>query len=454
MIDTQVKDRYMSTNFYQWFDLDNNGTDIRTEVLAGITTFAASMYIITVNPTILHAAGMPFNAALTATVLVSAFSSIMMGLYARNPLLVAPGMSLNSLMAVSVVQAEGVPWRTCLGCVFWAGVIFSLLIILDRKRRILLEVPPMLRFGLAGGIGLFIAMIGFEAAGFIAPMESGVLGLGKISPTTLTFLAGLMITSVLVVRKVQGSFIIGIAITALISLASNHLWGGVPAVALEPAGALFSWPDAGLMMQLDLYGPLNPRLWPVIFIFLFSCLFDGLSTCVGVCEAGNLIDEERIPQNLQKSMEVNGLSVILSGVLGTSPSTPYIESAAGVMEGGRTGLTALVSGLLFLPFLFISPVLSRIPTVATAPVLVLAGVFMLKPLMYVRWERSDDAIPFFLAMFLMPLTYSITQGIIWGCLSWVVLKTASGKRSQVPVAMWAMAILSLLMLLDMSRFPH
>ncbi|HWQ21039.1 MAG TPA: NCS2 family permease, partial [Methanotrichaceae archaeon] len=205
---------------------------------------------------------------------------------------------------------------------------------------------------------------------------------------------------------------------------------------------------------LDLYGALSPHLWPVIFIFLFSCLFDGLSTCVGVCEAGNLIDEERIPQNLQRSLRVNALSVILSGILGTSPSTSYIESAAGVNEGGRTGLTALVSGLLFLPFLFLSPLLSWVPAVATAPVLVLAGVFMLKPLMYVRWERSDDAIPFFLAMFLMPLTYSITQGIIWGCLSWVVLKTANGKRSQVPISMWAMAILSLLLLLDMSRFSH
>jgi len=444
----------LCTSLYQWFDLDNNGTDIRTEVLAGITTFAASMYIITVNPAILHASGMPSGAVLTATVLVSAFSSIMMGLYARNPLLVAPGMSLNTLMAVSVIQAEGVPWRTCLGCVFWAGVIFSILTILDRKRRILLEVPPMLRFGLAGGIGLFIAMIGFEAAGFIVPMENGALGWGKINPATLTFLTGLMITSVLVVRKVRGSFIIGIAATALISLASNHLLGGAPAQALEPANGLMAWPDLSIVLQLDLYGALSPHLWPVIFLFLFSCLFDGLSTCVGVCEAGNLIDVERIPQNLQRSLRVNALGVILSGILGTSPSTSYIESATGVEEGGRTGLTAIVSGLLFLPFLFLSPLLSWVPAVATAPVLVLAGVFMLKPLMYVRWERSDDAIPFFLAMFLMPLTYSITQGIIWGCLSWVVLKTASGKRSQVTVSMWAMAILSLLLLLDISRFSH
>ncbi len=448
----------MSTSLSQWFDLDNNGTDVRTEVLAGITTFVASMYIITTNPTILQKAGMPFSAVLTATVLVSALSSITMGLYARNPLLVAPGMSLNALMAISVVQTEGIPWRTALGCVFWAGMIFSLLTLLDRKRRILLEVPPMLRYGLAGGIGLFIATIGFEATGFIVPMESGSLGWGKICPPTLTFLTGLMITSVLVVRKVKGSFIIGIAATALMALILNGPRSAsstlAPTQVLQPAASFLAWPDLSLVLQLDLYGALSPHLWHVTFLFLFSCFFDSLSTCVGVCEAGNLIDEERIPQNVQKSLRVNALGVILSGVLGTSPSTSYIESAAGVEEGGRTGLAALVSGLLFLPFLFLSPVLSLVPAVATAPVLVLAGVFMLRPLRYVRWERSEDAIPFFLAMFLMPLTYSITQGIIWGCLSWVVLKIANGKRSQVPMAMWAMAVLSLMLLLDMTHFTH
>lgn len=448
----------MSTSLSQWFDLDNNGTDIRTEILAGITTFMASMYIIITNPTILQKADMPFSAVLTATVLVSALSSIMMGLYARNPLLVAPGMSLNALMAVSVVQAEGVPWRTTLGCIFWAGVIFAFLTLLDRKRRLLLEVPPMLRYGLSGGIGLFIAMIGFEAAGFLVPMESGYLGWGKISPPTLAFLAGLMITSILVVRKVKGSFIIGIAATALMAMFLNYPRSTsstlAPIHVPQPAASFLVWPDLSLVLQLDFYGALSPGLWPVIFLFLFSCFFDSLSTCVGVCEAGNLIDEERIPQNVQKSLRVNALGVILSGILGTSPSTSYIESATGVEEGGRTGLAAMVSGLLFLPFLFLSPLLALVPAVATAPVLVLAGVFMLRPLRYVRWERSEDAIPFFLAMFLMPLTYSITQGIIWGCLSWVVLKVANRKRSQVSMAMWVMAILSLMLLLDMARFTH
>jgi AGZA family xanthine/uracil permease-like MFS transporter len=444
-----VKD--MITRISRIFDLYNNGTEIKTEVLAGVTAFLATMYIILVNPAVLSEAGLPFNAVLTATVLVSAFSSILMGLYAKNPIVVAPGMSINYLFAYTVVEVEGVPWDTALGCVFWAGVIFLILTVLDKRKLILEGVPPMLRYGFAGGIGLFIAALGFESAGFVVPLESGVLGWGKISATTLTFLAGFIFTAVLMVRRVRGSLILGIAATALLA------WGveiSLGMVTPTLPGGLWSFPDFNLLLQLDLRGSLGLSLWPVIFVFLLSCLFDSLATCVGVCEAGNLIDEEGDPRNLNKSLRANAIGVVVSAILGTSPSTCFVESAAGVQEGGRTGLAAVVTGLLFLPFLFLSPLLSIVPALATAPALVLVGVFMLKPLIYVRWERLDDAIPFFMAMFLMPLTYSITQGIIWGCLSWTVLKAACGKRSQVPLVMWAMALLSLLLLIDLERFIH
>ncbi|HPR65898.1 MAG TPA: NCS2 family permease [Methanothrix sp.] len=441
----------MMTRISRWFDLYNNGTDIRTEVLAGVTAFLATMYIILVNPAVLSEAGLPFNAVLTATVLVSAFSSILMGLYAKNPIVVAPGMSINYLFAYTVVKVEGVPWETALGCVFWAGAIFFLLTVLDRKKLILEGVPPMLRYGFAGGIGLFIASLGFQSAGFVVPLESGVLGWSKISASTLTFLAGFIFTAVLMVRRVRGGLIFGIAATALLA------WGMEIYLGMETPSLSGGWwaaPDFSLLLQLDLLGSLRLSLWPVIFVFLLSCLFDSLATVVGVCEAGNLIDEEGDPRNLGKSLKVNALDVMASAALGTSPSTCFVESAAGVQEGGRTGLAAVVAGLLFLPFLFLSPLLSLVPALATAPVLVLVGVFMLKPLIYVRWERFDDAIPFFMAMFLMPLTYSITQGIIWGCLSWTVLKAACGKRGQVSLVMWAMALLSLLLLIDLERFVH
>ncbi len=441
----------MITRISRWFDLYNNGTDIGTEALAGVTTFLATMYIILVNPAVLQEAGLPFNAVLTATVLVSAFSSILMGLYAKNPIVVAPGMSINYLFVYTVVKVEGVPWETALGCVFWAGMIFLLLTFLDRKKLILEGVPPMLRYGFAGGIGLFIAALGFQSAGFVDPLESGILGWGKINATTLTFLAGLIFTAVLTVRRVRGGLILGITATALLAWVMEvYLGMDMPALA----NGWWASPDFGLLLHLDIFGSLRLSFWPVIFVFFISCLFDSLATCVGVCEAGNLIDEEGDPRNLGDSLKVNALGVIASAALGTSPSTCFVESAAGVQEGGRTGLVAVVAGLLFLPFLFLSPLLSLVPPLATAPVLVLVGVFMLKPLIYVRWERFDDVIPFFMAMFLMPLTYSITQGIIWGCLSWTLLKLACGKRNQVSLVMWAMTILSLLLLIHLERFIH
>jgi len=441
----------LTTRISKIFDLYNNGTDIKTEALAGATAFLATMYIILVNPAVLSEAGLPYGAVLTATVVVSAFSSILMGVYAKNPIVVAPGMSINYLFAYTVVEVEAVPWETALGCVFWAGAIFLLLTLLDRRKLILEAVPPMLRYGFAGGIGLFIASLGFQSAGFVLPLESGVMGWGKINAATLTFLAGFIFTAVLVVRKVRGSLILGIGATALLA------WGMEAALGMGPPSIASGWwssPDFSLLLRLDLWGPLRIALWPIIFVFLSSCLFDSLATCVGVCEAGNLIDEEGDPRNLGRSLKANALGVIASAFLGTSPATCYVESAAGVQEGGRTGLSAVVAGLLFLPFLFLSPLLALVPPLATAPVLVLVGVFMLRPLVRVRWERLDDAIPFFLAMFLMPLTYSITQGIIWGCLSWTVLKAACGKRGQVPPAMWAMALLSLLLLIDLERFVH
>lgn len=435
------------------FDLYNNGTDIKTEVLAGITSFMATMYIILVNPAILQEAGMPYNAVLTATVLVSAFASIFMGLYSGNPIVVAPGMSINVLFAYTIVRVRGVPWETALGSVFWSGVIYVLLGVFDRRRQIIASVPKILRFGVAGGIGLFIALVGLEAAGFIAPSEIGGLSIGQINYTTITFLAGFIITTVLVVRKVTGSFVIGIMATTVLAWPIGRFWGDATTITHGTATAVnwtgwFAPPDFSLILKLDLVGALRLPLLPVIFAFLFTTLFDSLGTIVGVCEAGNMIDERGNPRNISKSMMVNGIGVAVSGLLGTSPATSYIESATGIKEGGRTGLTAVVAGLLFLPFLFVSPLLSIVPALATAPVLVLAGIFMLKPLIYVRWERFDEVIPFFMAMFIMPFSYSITQGIIWGCLSWTVIKVALGKWHQIPWILWLMDVMAILYLAD------
>ncbi len=436
-----------------FFDLKNNGTDVPTEILAGVTTFLSGMYIIVVNPAILRTVDMPYNAVLTATVVVSAFTSILMGVYTNNPILIAPGMSINQLFAYAISRSEGVPYEVALGCVFNAGLVFLVLTVLDRRKRLLSAIPPMLRYGLAGGIGLFIALIGFESAGFIVSSESGGWTHGTLDATTLTFLVGLLITAVMVVRKVRGSFILGILATTVLAWPIGRFWG-----TASGEGTIVNWqgwyavPDFSLLMRLDIIGAARLSVSFIIFVILFTCIFDSLSTCVGVCEAGDLVDERGEPRHVVKCLRVNAVGVMLSALMGTSPATAYIESATGIREGGRTGLTAVVAGLLFIPFMFLSPLLSLVPPVSTAPILVLAGVFMLRPLIYVRWERFDDAIPFFMAMIVMPLTHSITYGIIWGCLSWTLLKLACGKTRQISLTLMVIDIFALLLLFDLDHF--
>lgn len=446
------QERY-TLDMADFFDLKNNGTNLRTEIFAGVTTFLSGMYIIVVNPALLRTVDMPYSAVLTATVLVSAFTSILMGLYTNNPILVAPGMSINQLFVYAISRSEGIPYEVALGCVFNAGLVFLVLMVLDRKKRLLSAIPPMLRYGLAGGIGLFIALIGLESAGFIVSTETGGWAPGALNATTLTFLAGFLITAVLVVRKVRGSFILGILATTVLAWPIGRLWG-----TEHGQGAVVNWsgwyaaPDFSLLMHLDILGAARLSLWFVVFVFLFTCVFDSLATCVGVCEAGDLVDERGDPRHLVRCLRVNAVGVMLSALAGTSPATAYIESSTGIREGGRTGLTAVVAGLLFIPFMFLSPLLSIVPSLSTAPMLVLAGVFMLRPLIYVRWERFDDAIPFFMAMIIMPLTHSITHGIIWGCLSWTIIKVACGKTRQISFTLVVVDVMALILLFDLDHY--
>ena len=442
-----------------FFDLKNNGTDVATELSAGLTSFLAAMYIIVVNPATLSQAGIPPGAAMTSTVLVSALGSILMGLYSNNPLLVAPGMSLNYLFVAVVVRFEAMSVPTALGCVFWAGTGFLVLLVADRRQRLLAGVPRMLRFGMAGGIGLFIAMLGFMSAGFIVVEEPGRLSLGAIDEVTLTFLAGLAITAALVARKIPCAFILGVAATTVLAWPLGRLWGdassiaaGTPAVAAWQGA--WAWPDLRLLLQLDLLDALRPAHWPFIFVLMFTCFFDSFSTCAGVAEAGDLVDVNGDPRDLARSLKADAVGVLLSGLLGSSPASAYVESSTGVRAGGRTGLAAVTAGLLFLPFLFLSPLLALVPPLATAPVLVLAGIFMLKPLIYVRWERFDEAAPFFMSMVLIPLTGSITQGAIWGILSWIVIKASCGKIRQIPRVLLLLGLASLVLLFYSEPFRH
>lgn len=430
----------------KYFKFELFGTNFKTEVIAGITTFLATMYIIIVNPAVLADAGMSFSGVLTATVLVCAFSSIMMGIYANNPIVLAPGMGINAFFTYSVVLEMGVKWEVALGAVFWSGVFFLLLSVFNARKLIVDAIPKQIRYAIAAGLGLFITFLGFVKSKFIIANPATYLGIGELDVMTVTFLIGLMITAILVVKKIKGALILGVTATTLLAIPIGRFYGDASAInsgvsTLVTWKGLISMPDFSVFLKLDLIESLKLSLVPVIFAMLFTDMFDSISTFIGVAEAADLVDENGEPRNIKQSLIVDSFATLTAGLFGSSAGTSYIESATGVEEGGRTGLTAIVAGLLFLPFMFLSPILSMIPAIATAPALILVGVFMMKPVLKINWDKYDDAIPALFGMILIPLTSSITQGIIWSFITWTIIKIAIGKHEDVN---WMLIVIDVL----------
>lgn len=419
---------------------------LKTEILAGVSTFLATMYIIIVNPAILSQSGMPFNGVLTATVLLSFFCSLMMGIYAKNPIVVAPGMGMNAFFTFTAVKGMGISWQVALGAVFWAGIIFLLLSIFNVRTQIVKAIPKQLRYAISAGIGLFITLIGFANAKFIVPNPATMIGIANMhDPIIITFLIGLAVTMLVLVKRIQGGIILGILLTTFLAIPIGRWWGDASAInfgqqTLVTWQGVFSAPDFSLLFQLDIVNSLKISLLPIIFAFVFTDLFDSLSTFVGVAEAVDLYDTDGEPRNIKQSLLTDAVATTMGGLLGTSPGTAFIESAVGISQGGRTGVTAITAGVLFLPFMFLSPLLSIIPAIATAPALIIVGVLMMKPVTKINWNELDDAIPAFLAMVLIPFTYSITQGIIWGFLSWTLIKVLTGKTKEVS---WMLIIIDI-----------
>jgi AGZA family xanthine/uracil permease-like MFS transporter len=366
---------------------------------------------------------------------------------------VAPGMGLNAFFTFTVVKGMGVAWQTALGAVFWAGIIFLLLSVFNIRTHIVKAIPKPLRYAISSGIGLFITLIGLSNAKFIVGNPATLVGIGNLhDPILLTFLFGLALTAILVAKRVTGGIVIGIVMTTLAAVPIGRWWGDAAAVnfgqkILVNWNGLIAAPDFSLLFQLDLMGSLSLSLLPVIFAFTFTDLFDSLSTFVGVAEAADLHDANGDPRNIKQSLLTDAVATTVAGLLGTSPGTAYIESAVGIEQGGRTGLTAIVAGVLFLPFMFLSPLLSVIPSIATAPALVIVGAFMMKPITKIDWTRMDEAIPCLLALVLIPFSYSITQGIIFGFLSWTVLKVATGKSQEVSPSLWLIDVFALMSLI-------
>jgi adenine/guanine/hypoxanthine permease len=431
-----------------FFQLEAHRTDVRTEMRAGVATFLTMAYIIVVNPAILADAGMPYAGVLFATVLVAAVSSILMGLVANLPFAIAPGMGINAFFTYGIVVGMGVPWQTALGAVFISGLVFLVLSIFRIRERIVAAIPPPVRFGVAAGIGLFLAFIGLQKVGFVVSNPVTIVSFGGMNAERIVFVVGLFVTGWLVIRRVHGALIWGIVGTSLLAFAASRIGqalGGEPFAV--PPNRWFALPSTEVLFQLDVVGALAWGMVLPIFALTFTDLFDSLSTFVGVSEVGGFVDSETgQPKNVGRALLVDAIATTLSGLFGTSSGTTYIESAAGVEEGGRTGLTAVVTGLLFLPFAFLSPLLSFVPAVATAPVLVLIGIYMIGPIRKIAWDDFEASIPAFLSMILIPLTYSITQGIVWGFLSYTAIKILQRKFAQISPTLWIIDVFAILSL--------
>jgi len=432
-----------------FFRLRAHHTDIRQEAMAGLSTFLMMAYIIVVNPAILSQAGMPFAGVLTATVLVAASSSIAMGLYANLPYSLAPGMGINAFFAFSLVVGMGIGWQTALGAVFISGIVFILLSMTGVRTEVVKAIPLSLRFGLAAGIGIFLALIGLTSIGFVVSNPATVVSFGTLDISIAIFLIGLIATSVLLIKRVLGAMIIGIVFTSLLALAVSLIgvwtgWLAEPLVSLPER--FVAMPSGEVFFKLDIVGALSLGMIMPVFALLFFDFFDSVASFVGLSEVAGMVDEDGTPINVGRAMLVDAFSTTISGLFGSSAGTVYVESAVGIEEGGRTGLTSVVTGLLFLPFMFFSPLVAFVPTVATAPVLVIVGVFMVQPLVRIDWKDYEEAIPAFLAMLLIPLTFSITQGIIWSFLTYTLIKVLLGKGSKVH---WIIYIIDLLAIVSL-----
>jgi adenine/guanine/hypoxanthine permease len=418
------------------FHLRENNTNVRIELLAGLTTFMTMAYVVVVNPQILSQAGMPVDGVLFATCLASAVSTLIMGLWANYPIALAPGMSLNAYFTYSIVIGRGIPWQTVLGVVFLSGLLFLLLTLTSVREQIVNGIPDCLKHGTAAGIGLFIAFIGLRNAKIIVANPATFVGFGHVSdPQVILAAVGLVLIAVLVARKIGSAILLGVIAIAL---------AGIPFGLTHLPSHLFSLPHPeGTFLKLDLRAAAKIGLGELIFVFFFVDLFDNVGTLVGVCEQGNFLRDGKLPR-ASRALLADAFGTIVGAIAGTSTVTSYIESAAGVAAGARTGLGNLVIAAGFGVAMFCAPVVAAIPAYATAPALILVGALMCGSVARVHWDDFTEAFPAFLTLVATPLTFSIATGLSLGVLSFTLVKLGSGKYRDISPLIWVLSVLFLL----------
>jgi AGZA family xanthine/uracil permease-like MFS transporter len=422
----------------KFFKLKENKTTVRTEIIAGITTFMTMAYILAVNPGILSATGMDANAVFTATALSAVVATLVMALWAKLPFALAPGMGLNAFFAFTVVLAMGHSWQFALTAVFLEGIIFLVLTAFNIREVIVNAIPMNIKHAISAGIGLFIAFIGMQNAGLIVKSDATMITLGNMAEHTIWIaLFGLIVSGVLLALKVKGALLIGIFASAIV---------GIPlGVTILPESNWVSLPPSlePIFFKFNFSEILTTDMLVVLITFLFVDLFDTVGTLVGVASKANMIDKDGKLPRVKQALFADAVGTTVGAMLGTSTVTTYVESASGVAEGGRTGLTALSTAGMFALALFFAPIFLMVPGAATAPALILVGSFMLSPILKINFDDYTESIPVFLTVIMMPLAYSIAEGIVFGMLSYVLLKLLTGRHKEVSLVMYILALLFL-----------
>jgi len=425
----------------KFFKLKENHTDVRTEVIAGMTTFLTMVYIVVVNPAVLSAAGVPFDQVFMATIITAVVGTLLMGLFANYPIAIAPGMGINAYFT-SVVLSQGVTYQVVFGTVFLAGILFFILSLTKIRETLLNAIPLSLKFGITSGIGLFIAFLGLKMSGIVVADEVNMVALGDLgAPITLLTLVGLIITLILMAWRVKGALFIGMLITGIIGYFTGHI----------QFTEFVSAPPTPVFFDIDISGVFSHGLYTVVFAFLLVTLFDTTGTLIGVAEQGGLMKNDKLPR-AKPALLADATATTVGSMFGTSPATAYIESTSGVAVGGRTGLTSVVVAILFTLAIFFSPIIGAIADLPaiTAPVLIIVGCFMMSGLARINWKTFDEAFPAFAIILTMPLTGSIATGIAMGFITYPLLKLVSGKGREVH---WILYVFGVIFVLQMAFFP-
>lgn len=422
------------------FQLEKNNTTVKTEFIAGITTFLTAGYIIFINPDILSASGMDKGALITVTALVAGIACFLVGLITNLPFMMAPGMGLNAFFTYSLCIGKGVPWETALGIVLVSGILFVVLTVAGIREKIINSIPASLRLATSVGIGLFIAFIGFKNMNLIVPSKATLVTLGSWDAVTLMGLSGLLITVAFMMLRVKGAILLGILSTTLIAVITGHVALPGNLVSLPPS-------PAPVAFQFDLVAALKITFIAPILTFMYVDLFDSVGTIIAISYEAKIVKKDGTIKNIARILGVDAIATVIGAMMGTSTTTTYIESASGIAEGGRTGLTAIVTGCLFILSMFLAPLIGIVPPYATGAALVVVGVLMMKQLNRIDFSTFETAVPAFMTLILMPLTYSISTGISFGFITYVVVKIMGGKIRDINVTLWVIAALSVLNLI-------